>query len=667
MKYFFEARPANGGYEIKLLQHLGRINRLVGKEASAVPLSQWMQQTDNQLPTSTIRLLNFVEQGIANILPDNSGYFVTDDAIGLLGETEAISLGLPPSAPLELCLEINGSFTDKLSFRTTWRHGTRTVSPTIKGSRIDYAGKIYRTPTEIYTLLAALSAYKIAPKNSMDERFIATQKLSENIPEELGNTLKIDGQGIYFRILSASAFTVNITHNENGEVDFNPVLLGPQPWADDDLRSSHFCDEPLLGGDDHVAFIKQFSQGTPRHYYKLPGDGYIFIDPDLRHALEVAHEHKFRSPESRKAFLENPRARIREALSDSVNKGGNETNEATTEESLEHLDRLFVESHQYSARIKDLGIWQPPNLSHIISHQPNEWIPEAYPIELDGESFIIDPGEIRIVIDAVESAIKNGIPYADYIGQKLPASPDTLKDLHRVLNNEPAPPEPPPIIPEPIKSPENIKQRYILQVKENFDKLEFAVAHSRSRQYQSNTEISSSLSATLHPHQEDGLTWLQLCWFHGYRGCLLADDMGLGKTLQSLAFLSWLKKQPSVRGAGKGVLIVAPTGLLENWKEEHKKWLSSPGLGDVLCVYGNIKPLYGADHEHINGERALQLKSYEMPIGFSPPMRLWQTTTSHSPAYTLVAWSGMKYKRSKIRGHAIMPVQKRFMLTSRLV
>jgi SNF2 domain-containing protein len=61
---------------------------------------------------------------------------------------------------------------------------------------------------------------------------------------------------------------------------------------------------------------------------------------------------------------------------------------------------------------------------------------------------------------------------------------------------------------------------------------------------------------------------------------LLADDMGLGKTLQGLAFLAWLR-EGMVSGVidRAPVLVVAPTGLLENWRAEHDRHLSKPGLG----------------------------------------------------------------------------------------
>lgn len=103
---------------------------------------------------------------------------------------------------------------------------------------------------------------------------------------------------------------------------------------------------------------------------------------------------------------------------------------------------------------------------------------------------------------------------------------------------------------------------------ESFDGIE-KVAHS------------SGLKATLRGYQQEGLNWFGFLERFGFGG-ILADDMGLGKTLQTLAFLQRLKEQSKLT---QPVLIVAPTSLLGNWKNEAKKF--TPDLS--LEVHHGLK------------------------------------------------------------------------------
>lgn len=78
--------------------------------------------------------------------------------------------------------------------------------------------------------------------------------------------------------------------------------------------------------------------------------------------------------------------------------------------------------------------------------------------------------------------------------------------------------------------------------------------------------VSSQLQATLRDYQLEGLQWLQRLEAAGFNA-LLADDMGLGKTLQVIAHISAnsLRERPS--------LVIAPTSLLGNWREELSKFV----------------------------------------------------------------------------------------------
>jgi SNF2 family DNA or RNA helicase len=78
---------------------------------------------------------------------------------------------------------------------------------------------------------------------------------------------------------------------------------------------------------------------------------------------------------------------------------------------------------------------------------------------------------------------------------------------------------------------------------------------------------SSLFQGQLRPYQQEGIDWLAFLYRYGFHG-ILADDMGLGKTVQVLAFLSQLTLTAPI-------LIVLPTSLLFNWRQEIERFLPS--------------------------------------------------------------------------------------------
>lgn len=84
------------------------------------------------------------------------------------------------------------------------------------------------------------------------------------------------------------------------------------------------------------------------------------------------------------------------------------------------------------------------------------------------------------------------------------------------------------------------------------------------------TPPGSSFKGTLRPYQQEGLNWLSFLYAFHFHG-ILADDMGLGKTVQVLAFLSRLEEISIA--SRHAVLIVVPTSLIFNWKNEIEKFL----------------------------------------------------------------------------------------------
>jgi SNF2 family DNA or RNA helicase len=90
--------------------------------------------------------------------------------------------------------------------------------------------------------------------------------------------------------------------------------------------------------------------------------------------------------------------------------------------------------------------------------------------------------------------------------------------------------------------------------------------------------VPLTIKATLPSYQVDGVAWLERLRQMHLNG-ILADDMGLGKTLQAIIAMSQHKNQH----ANALSIVVCPTSLIYNWKEECSKF--NPSLR-VLPVDG---------------------------------------------------------------------------------
>jgi SNF2 family DNA or RNA helicase len=95
----------------------------------------------------------------------------------------------------------------------------------------------------------------------------------------------------------------------------------------------------------------------------------------------------------------------------------------------------------------------------------------------------------------------------------------------------------------------------------------------------------TGLQASLRGYQQEGLNWLQFLREYGLAG-ILADDMGLGKTVQALAHL--LEEKNSGR-ADRPSLVVAPTSLMTNWRQETERF--APAL-KLLVLHGVERKQY---------------------------------------------------------------------------
>ncbi len=119
--------------------------------------------------------------------------------------------------------------------------------------------------------------------------------------------------------------------------------------------------------------------------------------------------------------------------------------------------------------------------------------------------------------------------------------------------------------------------------------------------------LNKLLKVKLYPYQRHGAL------FAAKAGrCLLADDMGLGKTIQAIAAVEILAKTAGV----ERVLVVSPTALKHQWKEEVRKF-AGRDAEVIEGLWHQRKALYESDSFY-------KLVNYEIIKRDRDLIRAWQ-------------------------------------------
>ena len=505
------------------------------------------------------------ESNTATVMGD--AVLLTHAAIAALNTAQAQSLSLPANSPLLLELRTSGLITEP-GFRVsaTWRDQSGRHEPTTRvGAILTLGSAKYRIPEPLFSIVEEVQRFQNLKTPSFEERCAALARLQESLPSQASEQLLTRGAVRKIRVVHAAKFSLSL-RQENGEVNFDPVLFGPALANRKAQTEEQFVDESqsLLAEADQAVFAKRFGEwNEARNAYPIQNGIYVFVDAALKPALGVVRETQDADSDTRWAFARNPQVFLRQYLGE--------------EEASLDMESLFIETEQYSRRVVEIGIWAPPILPWI-QREPNAWLPERFGIRIGDRYLSIEPKELPGLVQKVENAIGQNVPTVAYQGEQIAANPHTLGALQQLVGQLEKPK------PESSQSDQksvSASQQTVLLLDQNFDTVNFE-SDSSIRRANVSTELIGSRS-TLKPHQHEGLKWLQEAWKQGYPGVLLADDMGLGKTLQALVFLHWIQQVSTQK---MPILIVAPTGLLPNWKSEHDLHLFQPGLGDCLQAYG---------------------------------------------------------------------------------
>lgn len=572
----FEAKPDDGGETLELVRI--ESGRFFGRTTqTVVPVDQWVLAAPAAARPAVARLLQAI--GDDERAPDGAAMIVSaENQVTLhpaltaqLTENEAFSLGLPPVARLALNLQSIGvAHQSDFRIETRWTKPNGLPAPVkLAGARLKFEAKEWRVADPIWTTLQLVDRLNAADSDT--ERQSALAALRQAIGDDDRSLIKPDGFIERLRLSYAAGFSLDLKPSTAG-FDFDPVLFSPDRMRE--TEDGVILDEAadgLLPPSQQEIFARRFRQGDgSRRAYLLEAGSILFLDPMLHRALKVVREAQSGSAEQRRQFARSPQRKVAEALA----KDGVDAAQASA---------LFVETQQFSDRVSGIDIWRKPVLPWI-KPKPNSWLPEAFGLRIgdppDDTMVELKPDQVEPAVQAVEKAMREERATFTIGDAEVPATEQTrsaLTDLAEIVraaqddkDGDPA---------APIAS-----QRYFLQVRDNLEDVAYApLAAAPATIDTAPAPLPSTLKSTPKPHQIVGFNWLVSCWRSGMPGALLADDMGLGKTFQALAFLAWLRTE---QASPKPVLIIAPTGLLANWKAEIEQHLVPNALGAVVSAYG---------------------------------------------------------------------------------
>lgn len=484
-------------------------------------------------------------------------------AISRLTAAEATRLDLPPASLLRAVVEGSGiMMRDDFVVDLRWtRPGGQTVLGVRRvGAWLQQADGWHPLPETLFVVSEAVAAYQAVAVGDEAARLSALAALRRALPPAaLTGSAETSGLLGNVTIIEADAFSL-ATIGEGDAMRLVPVLH----------RAGIDNQTPLLPEDRERAFgTKQFYQWpTARGVYSLPGGVYVTVSPPLRQALELVRRTAEAPAATRRAFLAAPRAAIRAAISD--------------EADVVVVEDLVVETAAWSERVIGLGLWRKRVLPWV-AQAGNDWFgddgtPPSRGIIVGDQHVPLGPKAAAGLTEQVTAAMQQGRPSITVPTPDgpldVPATEETLAAIAALKRPQ-----------APQENAANAPEIRVLVIKPNENDLEIEAAVQRRPAPPA--KPPACLETELKAHQAKGLRWLQESWIAGSPGVLLADDMGLGKTLQGLAFLAWLREGMRAGSiARRPVLIVAPTGLLQNWQAEHREHLNPPGLGMMLLAFG---------------------------------------------------------------------------------
>ncbi|ESQ90331.1 hypothetical protein ABAC460_09255 [Asticcacaulis sp. AC460] len=582
MKFpFFKSKKDKESADFTCEMRSDRVFLAMLDRGKSVPVSEWSRLKPGA--ASAIATVCGLDEAFA-IVDDHTIEF-TPSGLAELGAATGSALNLPSPTPLALDIKAIGRIDeDGFIVQVTWvRLGGQPIRATVEGALLRADGQQWRIPQPLYACWCAAKA--LTQPTDKANRFRALAALKACWPEGTAVTSESYLQDL--RVHYASAMSLKLKTLTPNRTDFDPILFGPAAdLPSEDRQRDEEWDNLLTPRAQKLFAENRFrreSEGRP--VYVLRDGEYVFIDPELRPILNSIRTLQDRPEAERRNFVLNPRAVLRTLIG-----------EARADELP--LDELFVETQQYSDRVAGVDLWRVAVLPWMVPSHKNHWLPERFGLKVADDYYAVSPDKVEALVSSVSAAAEAGQPKVDVSGLLQGVAADSTPPSHLPVNDQvlaaishlkPFAAGTDAGSADEASSPaeEIWPGKLFLIVKENFEEVAFAPRETPEGTDSDPVSVPSLLRTPLKPHQVEGLGWLAKSCRLGRRGGLLADDMGLGKTLQAIAFMAWLQAQRLEHGGDRSAcLIVAPTGLLGNWRDEIAKHLNAPGLGRLILAFG---------------------------------------------------------------------------------
>ena len=537
-----------------------------------------------QLVADIKSLFNLLE---ADIQYEEGLAKVSHDKIATLNIHEIKKLSLPPVYPYRLELKTRGTpTTPAFHYEVHYfdEKSRRYYHTKRNGVILELSDKLFTLTEPHFSFLEHLEKLSSDIKNPGDRLSLWSQVIKV-VPKEcvLENKELLD-----FSFIKAEQFCLDQKLLFENDFKVTPELIFTEAFSENTDNEKIILNlDGSQKKQDEIAFLEkedfrcQLPQGISQDfkeiflkenyvspYYKVDRY-YVQLSKPLKTCLEFVKKVNSEPLEKRRAFYMNPMERIKKELPDHL-----------SEDLLE--DIFFETEHFKSDRISHLGKWIPKLGVYIDPENKNPWFPKEddIAIKIEDHLFHLSPDDLDEVINNLEQKQKSGKEKLVYKNQILPVNEEVISTIKKIKND---------IVQESKKiKTQSHKERTKLSkmvaiIKDNIDTKLYESKMKERSYLKASVPLELEDKFTPFPHQKEGLLWLEESFIKGVPGSLLADDMGLGKTLQALAFLYWYKKNVHDK---KPCLIVAPTGLLKNWQDEHTKHLLEyGGLGRKYKAY----------------------------------------------------------------------------------